>query len=93
MPSAQSYPAIIIKDGDAYSAVFPDIPGCYSDGATVDEAAVNAEEALRLHLEAAHEAGISLADPSRIDDPVSLAGAVIRVMVRGALSPSSCTSS
>lgn len=82
MPSAQTYPAIIIKDGATYIAVFPDIPGYYSDGATVDEAAVNAEEALSLHLEAAHEGGIAIADPLQVDGPTHEAGEVARVLVR-----------
>lgn len=81
--SAVFYPAIIIKDDDAYTVVFPDIPGCYSDGETVNEAAVNAEAALSLHLEAAHEGGIAIADPSQVDSPAREADEVARVLVRG----------
>lgn len=79
--SAVFYPAIIIKDDDAYTVVFPDIPGCYSDGETVNEAAVNAEAALSLHLEAAHEGGITIADPSQVDGPAREAGKIVRIQV------------
>lgn len=81
--SAVFYPAIITKDDDAYTVVFPDVPGCYSGGATVNEAAVNAEAALALHLEAAREAGIGIAEPSQVDDMAREEGEVARVLVRG----------
>lgn len=38
------------KDG-AYGVVFPDLPGCTSAGATADEAARNAVEAVTLWAE------------------------------------------
>lgn len=44
------YPAIVEAAGDAYSVYFPDLPGCTSAGRTVEEAIVNAEEALEAHL-------------------------------------------
>ena len=41
------YPAIIEGDEDTgYSVFFPDVPGCTSGGDTLQEAALNAEEAL-----------------------------------------------
>lgn len=44
------YPAIIERAGDSFSVFFPDLPGCTSAGASAQEAALNAEEALSGHL-------------------------------------------
>lgn len=44
------YPAVIERAGDGYSVFFPDLPGCTSAGRTINEAVVNAEEALAGHL-------------------------------------------
>ena len=46
--------AVAIEKGDkrhAYGVVVPDLPGCFSAGDTLDEALVNAKEAILLHLE------------------------------------------
>ena len=44
------YPAIFTPEPDGISVDFPDLPGCYTDGATVEEAFENAEDALSLML-------------------------------------------
>lgn len=47
------YP-IAIEPGDdtrAFGVVVPDIPGCFSAGDTLDEAIVNAREAIDFHLD------------------------------------------
>lgn len=45
------YIAFIHKDPDsAYGVSFPDMPGCFSAGATIDEAVRNAVEALSGHV-------------------------------------------
>ncbi|HLG18340.1 MAG TPA: helix-turn-helix domain-containing protein [Bdellovibrionota bacterium] len=49
------YQAKIYKDGTRYSVEFPDLPGCFSDGATRDEARRNAREAMSLYLEEARD--------------------------------------
>lgn len=49
------YPAIFTEDEDGILVDFPDLPNCYTDGATIEEAFENAEDALALalwHLEA-----------------------------------------
>lgn len=51
------YPAIVERAGDGYSVFFPDLPGLASAGLTVNEAVVNAEEALTGHLLIASEYG------------------------------------
>lgn len=50
------------KDG-AYGVVFPDLPGCTSAGATADEAARNAVEAVTLWAEDAIARGEDLPRP------------------------------
>lgn len=49
------YQAKIYKDGKSYSVEFPDLPGCFSMGDTLDEAKVMASEALSLYLEEARD--------------------------------------
>ena len=44
------YPAIVERAGDTFSVFFPDLPGLASAGRTVNEAVLNAEEALTGHL-------------------------------------------
>lgn len=41
---------VIVRDGDGYSVEVPALPGCFSQGRTVAEAAENAKEAIRLHV-------------------------------------------
>jgi predicted RNase H-like HicB family nuclease len=42
------YVALVDGHSGAYGVVVPDLPGCSSGGATVDEALVNAQEAVSL---------------------------------------------
>jgi predicted RNase H-like HicB family nuclease len=48
--ATQYFPAIIEKAKKGFGVFFPDLPGCTSFGKTMEEAARNAEEALRGHL-------------------------------------------
>ena len=41
------YPALIDGESGAYGVTFPDLPGIVAMGASMDEAMINAEEALR----------------------------------------------
>ncbi|MDR1905687.1 MAG: type II toxin-antitoxin system HicB family antitoxin [Clostridiales bacterium] len=45
------YPAVIEKDGDYYVVSFPDLPGCFTQGETVEAAYIYAKEALALYLD------------------------------------------
>lgn len=46
------YPVVIHKDPDSdYGVTVPDLPGCFSAGGSVDEAASNAVEAIECHVE------------------------------------------
>jgi predicted RNase H-like HicB family nuclease len=52
------YAAIIEEEeGKAFGVWFPDLPGCISAGDTLDEAMLNAAEALALWAEAMIESG------------------------------------
>ena len=79
------YPAIIERGPEGFGVFFPDLPGCVSAGATVQEAAIGAEEALSGHLSVMIEHGDQLADPSDLDaiqrDPD--VDEVARILVRG----------
>ena len=67
-----TYFAIVHKDSDsAYGVVFPDVPGCFSAGDSLDEALANAIEALRLHAEALKDDGRNLPVPRTLDEILS----------------------
>ena len=46
-----SYVIVLAKGKDGYSALSPDIPGCYTVGDTLDETLAHMREALTFHLE------------------------------------------
>ena len=80
------YPAIIeaVADG-GFGASFPDLPGCISAGATVQEAATYAAEALALHLAGLVEDKETVPAPSAPDAPLpdwlAEASPLVRVLV------------
>ena len=46
------YPVVIHKDENSdYGVTFPDLPGCFSAGKTIEEAIDNAHEAAECHIE------------------------------------------
>lgn len=45
------YPAIFHKEDTGYSVSFPDLPGCLTQGETMDEASEMAFDAMGLYLE------------------------------------------
>jgi predicted RNase H-like HicB family nuclease len=62
------YP-VAIEAGDArhaYGFVVPELPGCFSTGDTLDEALMNAQEAVPLHLEGLFDDGKPLPKASHI---------------------------
>jgi predicted RNase H-like HicB family nuclease len=78
------YPAIVEDAGRNYSVYFPDLPGCVSAGDTLAETALNAEEALSLHLEGMLNDGDTIPEPSDLDrlEPTDEEGEVARLLVR-----------
>jgi predicted RNase H-like HicB family nuclease len=61
------YPAIVERAVDGFGVFFPDLPGCTSAGATLQEAVRNAETALQAHIDLASEHGEAVPDPSELD--------------------------
>jgi len=62
------YPAIFRFHAGGVDVEFPDLPGCFSHGATQEEAMVNAREALALHLYGLEQEGEPIPPPSRVTD-------------------------
>lgn len=66
------YTAFIYKEPDsAYGVVFPDVPGCFSAGDTLDEATANAVEALSGHIRWLETDGEPVPQPRSLDEIVA----------------------
>lgn len=60
--------ALVHKDPDSeYGVSFPDLPGCVSAGASVDEALQEARIALALHLDGMKQDGEAVPDARTIE--------------------------
>lgn len=57
------YPALLDGERGAYGVTFPDLPGIVAMGATVDEALLNGEEALRDYAIETEKDGAPLTPP------------------------------
>ena len=51
-----------------YGVTVPDLPGCFSAGSTIDEAILNAEEAILTHIEGLLMDDEIVPPPSKIDN-------------------------
>jgi antitoxin HicB len=51
---------------DGYVVVCPSLPGCYSQGHTVEQALANIREAIELVLEDMQEFGEKVPDPTNV---------------------------
>ncbi|MBA2449653.1 MAG: type II toxin-antitoxin system HicB family antitoxin [Chloroflexi bacterium] len=53
------YTVVLTPDPEegGYGVLVPALPGCFSQGGTVDEALANVREAIQLHLEGIEEDG------------------------------------
>lgn len=45
------YPAIFTKENDSYWVSFPDLPGCFSEGESLEQAYEMAQEAMGLFMD------------------------------------------
>lgn len=61
------YPAIFHKEDGEYWVEFPDLEGCHSYGADINETIKMAQEALELYIEVNLEEGKILPKPSDIE--------------------------
>lgn len=71
------YPAIIDGESGAYGVTFPDLAGIVAMGASMDEAMINAEEALRDYALEAERDGVDVAPPSAIESIKPEAGSAL----------------
>ena len=64
----RSYIALIDDEGGkGFGVVFPDLPGCVTEGDTLDEAVDRAREALSLYAAEAAARGYGMAEPRPIE--------------------------
>ncbi|MFH5927185.1 type II toxin-antitoxin system HicB family antitoxin [Roseomonas xinghualingensis] len=61
------YPAILEQSSDGFGVFFPDFDGCVAHGATAEDAAREAEEALALHIRGMIEDGDAIPDPTPLE--------------------------
>ena len=54
-------------DAAAWGVIVPDLPGCFSAGDTLEEAMIQAEEAVTAWIEVALDAGQDIPTPSHIE--------------------------
>ena len=74
------YPIFIDGDQGAYGAVFPDLDGVVAMGATIDEAMLNAEAALRDAVQAIEADGGAVPAPSAPETLAVPAGSSLAVV-------------
>lgn len=68
--------AIIIEQAEGnYSAYVPDLPGCITTGASLDEIERNIREAIEFHLDGLREDGLPIPIPSTVVEYCDLAAA------------------
>lgn len=64
------YPALFHFNGNdgSYTITYPDLPGCVSEGKSLENALYMAQDALRQWLECTIEVGQEIPDASRVED-------------------------
>ncbi|MCY4569962.1 MAG: type II toxin-antitoxin system HicB family antitoxin [Candidatus Poribacteria bacterium] len=55
------------EEGGGYLIEFPDLPGCMSDGETIEETIENGKDAVFCWIETAKEFGDEIPEPGSID--------------------------
>lgn len=70
--NVSEYPFIMkslsTEDGGGYFIEFPDLPGCMSDGETMDEAIKNGKEAVKAWIETAKEMNMPIPKPGELEN-------------------------
>ena len=66
-----SYPCEIrpLSEESGFLIVFPDLPGCMADGATIEEAVANGHDAVKSWIMTAHEFGDPVPAPGSGGEP------------------------
>ena len=57
---------LLPEEGGGYLIEFPDLPGCMSDGETLEETIENGKDALQCWIEAAAEDGQEIPEPGSL---------------------------
>ena len=60
------YAVVIEHAADNYAAYDPDLPGCVSTGATIDETEKTIREAIDFHIDGLKEDGLPVPRPSTV---------------------------
>lgn len=63
MKTVKGYAVVIEKAENNYSAYVPDLPGCVSTGASLQELEQMIQEAIEFHLEGMQEEGLLIPEP------------------------------
>lgn len=63
---AMRYTVVIEKAENNYSAYVPDLPGCVSTGATLEETEAMIREAIEFHLEGMREEGLPIPEATTV---------------------------
>lgn len=74
------YPAVFTTADDGVSVEFPDLPGCLPCGESLEEAVINAKEALALHLYGMENDGDMIPAPSNVADINYECGEVLMIV-------------
>lgn len=59
------------EDGGGYTITYKDLPGCISDGETIEELLLNGEDAKRAWIQTAYEKSMEIPEPNSISDKFS----------------------
>ena len=55
------------EEGGGFLIEFPDLPGCLSDGETIEEAIENGQDAMMCWLKTAKESGMKIPRPGQLE--------------------------
>lgn len=71
----RTYSVEILKeeDGKSYYAVVPSLPGCFSQGKTIEQAKKNVAKAIKLHLRCMKKAGTPLPEVESYQTTIQIA--------------------
>ncbi len=67
------YAVFIGKTANKYSAYVPELPGCITTAATIEEIELNIREAITFHLDGLREDGLPTPTPSAVVEYCELA--------------------
>lgn len=56
------------NEGGGYLIEFPDLPGCMSDGETLEETIYNGQDAVRCWIDAAKQSGRTIPQPGMLEN-------------------------